>query len=148
MSLRCVSPVPTQPKVRVAKSSETKGYFPRKPHLSRGNPHCYPGCTITPSKASKTESHCLSKNKQIQTFLPRRNPAGACDHKAALKASGQASTQRSGDLRQVSLTVRAWVSLVVKQGLRASTRGLCWQLQVPTYSRHSRTSSHVQGEFR
>lgn len=37
--------------------------FPGKPTFPEEAPCCYPGCTFTPSKASKPESDCLSKTK-------------------------------------------------------------------------------------
>lgn len=60
---RCMSQVPTQPKVRKAKTSGNQGLFPKEaPPFPRKPPCCYPGCTITPSKDQK-QSHYLSKTK-------------------------------------------------------------------------------------
>lgn len=47
-----------------------QGLFPKEAPPFPRKPHCYPGCTITPSKASKTESHCLSKSNKYKLSYP------------------------------------------------------------------------------
>lgn len=74
-SQRCMSQVPTQPKVRKPKTSGNQGLFPKEaPPFPRKSPCCYPGCTILAKIKSRATTY--QKPNKYKGLGAEGNPLG------------------------------------------------------------------------